>query len=247
MTKLDIHALSDKGLIRDNNEDMVSVGGILLRDDRISLPVDIDEESVFHLLLADGMGGHEHGERASEMLLQHLSQCFQQKMFTVDDIEDQLREQVKLLSDRLNDMAYQEGQQRPMGCTLTGVVWFGGKVYLLNAGDSRTYRFRNPYLRQLTQDQTERGITGRPEASKLLLNCVGGGCFGRLIVEDITDMLLSGDTLLVCSDGLSDMVDDETIEHILAESDDAARDLYQTACDNGGHDNISIILATLKN
>ena len=246
MTKLEITALCDKGPVRDNNEDMVSVGGILLRDNKLSLPVELDEESVFHLLVSDGMGGHEHGERASEMLLQHLINCFQQKIFTPDKIEDQLREQVELLSNELNNMALQENQMRPMGCTLTGIVWFAGKAYLLNAGDSRTYRYRNPYLRQLTQDQTERGLSGNPDDSKLLFNCVGGGSLGHLVVEEVTDSFINDDNLLICSDGISDMVDDALIEQILTDSDDPATEIYQKACENGGFDNISIILATFK-
>ena len=246
MIRMNIQALCEKGLVRDNNEDMVSVGGILLRDEQLSIPIELDEESIFHLLVSDGMGGHEHGERASEMLLQHLCDCFQQKIFTPENFEEQMRNQVLQLSDRLNSIAFEENQQMPMGCTLTGLVWFGGKVYLLNAGDSRTYRFRSPYLRQLTCDQTERGMTGNPNDSKLLLNCIGGGSFGHLIVEDITDKLDIGDTILVCSDGLTDMVDDATIEQIMAESSDLAHDLFDLACENGGYDNISIIVATFK-
>ncbi len=248
MTTLSIQAISDKGPTRGNNEDMLSVGGITLRDNQCSLPLlEIDPEGFFYLLLSDGMGGHEHGERASELLLQHLGNCFKQKIFTPDTIEDQLREQVKLLSDQLNEQAFQENQSRPMGCTLTGVVWYCGKVYLLNAGDSRTYRYRRPYLRQMTQDQTERGMTGNPDDSKLLLNCIGGGSYGRLIVEDIGEKIGPEDVLLICSDGLSDMVDDTVIEQILTESSDPVHDLYNKACENGGIDNISIIVATIKN
>ena len=94
MTKLSIQAICDKGPTRGNNEDMISVSGILLRDNQCDLPsVELDPEGSFFLLLSDGMGGHEHGERASEMLLQHLGDCFKQKIFTPENIEEQLREQ----------------------------------------------------------------------------------------------------------------------------------------------------------
>ena len=102
-----------------------------------------------------------------------------------------------------------------------------------------------PYLRQLSVDQTERGLTGDPEASKYLLNCIGGGSYGRLVVEDITDRLLDGDLLLVCSDGLSDMVNDAAIEAVLGHTDDPLPLLYEMACDKGGYDNISVIVARL--
>jgi len=245
MTRLSIQALCEQGPVRDNNEDMVSVGGILLRNDRLELPVEMDDDSVFHLLVSDGMGGHEQGERASEMLLEHLNEGFRQRLFTLENAEETLCEQVRWVSDELNRQAELEGQERPMGCTLTGVVWLGSRVYMVNAGDSRTYLFRDPYLRQLSVDQTERGLTGDPNASKYLLNCIGGGCYGRLVVEDITDRLLDGDLLLVCSDGFSDMVNDAAMEAVLGQTDDPLPLLYEMACDKGGYDNISIIVARL--
>lgn len=245
MTRLSIQALCEQGPVRDNNEDMVSVGGILLRNDRLELPVEMDDDSVFHLLVADGMGGHEQGERASEMLLEHLNEGFRQRLFTLENAEETLCEQVRWVSDELNRQAELEGQERPMGCTLTGVVWLGSRVYMVNAGDSRTYLFRDPYLRQLSVDQTERGLTGDPNASKYLLNCIGGGSYGRLVVEDITDRLLDGDLLLVCSDGLSDMVNDAAMEAVLGQTDDPLPLLYEMACDKGGYDNISVIVARL--
>ena len=246
MITLEIEGLSKVGMLRTNNEDMVSLGGVLLRDDALSFSIQLDDEGQFYLLLSDGMGGHEFGERASQELLEHLGQCFKDDLFRPESIEDDLRFQVKAFSDQLNRVAAEEGQQKPMGCTLTGVVWSQGKVYLLNAGDSRTYRFRNGILRQLSQDETVRAITGNPFDSKSLLNCIGAGCEGRLHVTDITERLSEGDLLLICSDGLTDMVPDEDIEKVLAESEEPADDLYAMACRNGGVDNVSIILAQIS-
>ena len=245
MMKMDIQAVCRVGIVRDNNEDMISIGGVLLRDDEMAFPVELDDESQFCLFVADGMGGHEHGELASQGLLGYLSDCLKEKVFGVDTIEDDLRDHVKRFSDELNRRAYDEGQQRPMGCTLTGVLWANGKAYLLNAGDSRTYRFRNGILRQLTTDETERGITGNAFAEKWLLNCIGGGAEGRLTVEEITDRLHDGDMLLICSDGLTDMVSDEGIETILSDDPQPAQELYDVACLNGGVDNVSVIVAKL--
>ena len=114
----------------------------------------------------------------------------------------------------------------------------------MNAGDSRTYRYRGGILRQLTTDETERGITGDPNASKLLLNCLGGGCEGHLHVDDLEGKLMPGDILLICSDGLCDMVSDEDIETAISEGATAA-DLYRMACEGGGVDNTSVILAKI--
>lgn len=245
MIKLEIQGLSQVGMVRTNNEDMLSLGGILLRDDELEFPIELDQESQFHLLVSDGMGGHEFGERASQGLLEYLCECFKENRFRPEQIEDDLRFHVKAFSDQLNQQAVEEGQRMPMGCTLTGVVWSQGKVLLINAGDSRTYRYRNGILRQLTQDETVRALTGNPDDSKGLVNCIGAGSSGNLIVEDLTERLSDGDELLICSDGLTDMVPDEDIEKVLDESENPADDLYAMACRNGGEDNVSIIIAKI--
>lgn len=246
MMKLKIQALSKVGLVRDNNEDMLSVGGILVRDDALELPVvELDDESQFNLLVADGMGGHEHGERASQGLLEYLNDCFKNELFYTDTLEEELRSQVRAFSDRLNQEALEEGQARPMGCTLTGFVWSHGKTLLLNAGDSRTYRYRDGILRRITQDDTLRDITSNPFESKALLNCVGGGAQCDLMVVDFGQRLLPNDTILICSDGLTDLLDDEEIETILDESPQPVDELYKAACDRGGIDNVSVIVANI--
>ena len=247
--KLEIHAVNDIGCSRTNNEDMMSVGGILLRDASLELPVEIDDESdsYFYILVSDGMGGHEKGEEASELLLKCISDSFMNGRISPEDAEENLRQLVYEVSCTLNMRGIEENQERILGCTLTGVIWIGAKAYLVNAGDSRTYRLRSGILKQLTTDDTERGITGDENASKLLLNAIGGGSHGRLTVEDITDRIMEGDTILVCSDGLTDMVDDEGIEEILCSNERPAESLVKTANRNGGSDNISVIVAHLEN
>ena len=247
--KLEIHAVNDIGCSRTNNEDMMSVGGILLRDASLELPVEIDDESdsYFYILVSDGMGGHEKGEEASELLLKCISDSFMDGRISPENAEENLRKLVYEVSCTLNMRGIEENQERILGCTLTGVIWIGARTYLVNAGDSRTYRLRSGILKQLTTDDTERGITGDENASKLLLNAIGGGSHGRLTVEDITDRIMEGDTILVCSDGLTDMVDDEGIEEILCSNERPAVSLVETANRNGGADNISVIVAHLEN
>jgi protein phosphatase len=240
--RLGIQAVCDRGLLRDQNEDALSVNGLLLRDDAVDLTVDIPEEGFFYLLVSDGMGGHEKGEEASRFALEEMEEQFSFHHIQPDSFEDDVREAARYINFKLNRAAAEDGQQRPMGCTLTGVVWHYGRIWLVNAGDSRTYRFREGMLRQLTVDDTERGLTGDPEASKLLFNCLGAGADGLMSVEDLGGKLLEGDILLVCSDGLCDMVPDEGIEAALTEGATAS-DLLRLACDAGGADNVSIILA----
>ncbi len=238
--KLSIEALCHKGLVRENNEDALSVGGLFLRDDAITLTLSTPEEGYFFLLVSDGMGGHENGEQASEYTLKTVNQALEDGRIRGESFEDDLRAVIGGVSEDLNAWAAERGQTHPMGCTLTGVIWFDGHIYLVNAGDSRTYRMREGMLRQLTVDETERGLTGDPNASKYLLNCIGGGCEGRLAIDSLDGKLLEGDTVLICSDGLTDMVREEDIE-----GHTSAADLLRMACEGGGVDNISIILATV--
>jgi protein phosphatase len=250
--KIDIQAICDKGRVRENNEDALSIGGTFLRDDAINLTVDVQENSVFYLLVSDGMGGHEKGEEASEITLEELKEQFAMNEIQPKTFSDDMNEAGKYISFKLNNAAYDQGQLKPMGCTLTGVVWHYGKIYLVNAGDSRTYRFRGGILRQLTTDQTERGITGNPQASKALLNCIGGGLTGTILTDDITNKIIDDDVLLICSDGLTDMLTDDEIEALLNEGvttdgmeSGLAEKMKEKACEAGGYDNVSIILAKL--
>ena len=243
--KVEIDALCHKGLVRDNNEDALSVGGFILRDNVTNITVDTPEEGSFYLLVSDGMGGHDDGEEASAFTLNEIKKKFNDKKIGVETFEDDLRNCTHAISLELNRMAAEKGQQLPMGCTLTGVVWHYGRVWLVNAGDSRTYRFRNGMLRQLTIDETERGITGDPNADKFLLYCIGAGQEGRLTIIDMEGKFLEDDIILICSDGLTDMVTDEQLEEALAEGTTAA-DLYRLACEGGGVDNVSVILARIK-
>lgn len=250
--KIDIQAISDKGRVRENNEDAISIGGVFLRDDAMNLTVDVQENAVFYLLVSDGMGGHEKGEEASEITLSELKEQFAMNEIRPETFSDDIYEACKYISLKLNNAAYAQGQAKPMGCTLTGVVWHYGKIYLLNAGDSRTYRFRGGLLKQLTTDQTVRGISGNPLASKALLNCIGAGLNGKILTDDITNKLGENDVILICSDGLTDMLTDDEIEAVLNEgiteqgmAEGLAELLKEKACEAGGYDNVSIILGKL--
>ncbi|MBR5724267.1 MAG: serine/threonine-protein phosphatase [Bacteroidales bacterium] len=243
--RLSIEAVCHKGLVRENNEDALAVGGLFLRDGQVKpITLTTSDDGFFYLLVADGMGGHENGEEASQFALDEIREQLSFHQIQPDSFEDDVREAARYISYKLNSAAAARDQALPMGCTLSGVIWHYGRTWLVNAGDSRTYRFRDGMLRQLTTDETERGITGDPEASKLLLNCLGGGADGRLAVEDLEGKLLEGDQLLICSDGLCDMVSDEEIEAALA-GGAKVDDLFRMACEAGGVDNISIILATI--
>ena len=132
--KIDIQAISDKGRVRENNEDALSIGGVFLRDDAMNLTVDVQENAVFYLLVSDGMGGHEKGEEASEITLSELKEQFAMNEIRPDTFSDDIDEAGKYISFKLNNAASEQGQAKPMGCTLTGVVWHYGKIYLTDRG-----------------------------------------------------------------------------------------------------------------
>lgn len=250
--KIHIQALCHKGMARENNEDAVSIGGVYLRDDSMQLVVDANDNSYFYLLVSDGIGGHEKGEAASEITLDEIKEQLAFFDIKPNTFERDMQEAGHYISYKLNWAAHDQGQEKPMGCTLTGIVWSFGETYLINAGDSRTYRFRDGMLRQLTIDQTERGYTNNPTASKALLNCLGGGIDGKIEVENITGKIVENDLILVCSDGLTDALTDDEIEATLKEglaehcmADGLAEQLKEQAYEAGGYDDISIILAKL--
>ena len=120
--KLQIQAVCHKGLVRDNNEDAVSLGGYFLRDDATSLTVETPSEGFFYLLVADGMGGHEKGEVASQFALDEMQEQLSLHQIRPESFEDDARDAARYINFRLNRLAADQGQEYPMGCTLTGVI-----------------------------------------------------------------------------------------------------------------------------
>lgn len=233
--KLNINAICDRGTTRNNNEDMISVAGIMLRDDKLSIPLEFNDEDSFYLMVSDGMGGHEKGELASSMLLEHLRDCFTMGDISAGEFTDDITRSVRYVSRKLNSLSRSEGQVKAMGCTLSGVVWTGGRLWLVNAGDSRTYLFHEGLIEQLTSDDEN--------SDGLLTNCIGGGLDTVLSVTEITERLQDGDIILICSDGLADVVNDDYLEYFLMNSVSPAEELAEWAMENGSTDNISIIAA----
>lgn len=235
--KLNINAICHRGNVRVNNEDMVSVGGIMLRDKKISTPVEFDDEGCFYLFVADGMGGHEKGGLASSMLQEHLRDCFTIGDISAEGFVDDITRSVRYVCRKLNSISEYEGLTKAMGCTLSGVVWIGGRLWLVNAGDSRTYLYHNGLVKQMTVDDEN--------AEGLLTNCVGAMCDTVLRVTDISANVQDGDIILVCSDGLGDVATADYLECCLLNSNTPAEDLMSWAEDEGASDNISIIAARI--
>ena len=248
--KLRISCVSDVGRVRDNNEDMASIGMYLIRDNSLNIDKEVSENESFCLLVSDGMGGHESGEYASQFTLETLRAFLLDKTLGHHNPVSDLTLKIKNISVSLNIKAREGHQSKAMGCTLTGIVWMQGRTLLVNVGDSRTYRLRDGMLRQLTVDQTlhERDLVPLP-AGKALYNCIGAGCDTEVYIQDISDRLMESDRILICSDGLSDMLEDDVIESLLTKGspEEIAATLIDAAKRNGGVDNITAIVVDVFN
>ena len=127
-----------------------------------------------------------------------------------------------------------------MGTTLVGIIYYQGRYYWINCGDSRLYRLRNGQLQQLSSDHSLNNLTGQTKHSNIITNCIGAGCRNSYLdIYEFTNDFLSGDTYLICSDGLNDMLPDVTICGLLNEGATAA-ELCEAAIAAGGYDNVSV-------
>jgi len=248
---LQIFAVSDKGLIRKHNEDMVLIGSEIFRDGTRQVTIDLTErEKKFFVAIADGMGGHNAGEIASELLLRKIAEKV--KSLRSNLPENELAEKFSLWASEIHSFIIEEGNKDPnrkgMGSTLIGVLFYDRKAYYINAGDSRLYRFRDGLLKQISRDHSFREILGKKDIpSNVIFNSFGGKSNGIFIdFEPVGGKILNGDILLLCSDGLSDMISDDEIEETLTEDKNSINKLLEKAKSNGGKDNISIILIKIN-
>lgn len=241
--KLDVAALSDTGRVRQHNED-----SLLVRPDKRLFAV------------ADGMGGHVAGEVASALAVSTLEEAVTDADGgeTAEGLADRLVRAVQRANERILERGRREPSTRGMGTTLT-VVGFpaspdGNVCALAHVGDSRAYRYREGRLQLLTRDHT--WVQDEVDAGRLHPDEARGHPYANVLsrVLGLPDLagveagvieLDPGDVLLLCSDGLTAMMDDAAIEEVLARHDDldaAAAALVEGANRHGGIDNITVVL-----
>lgn len=247
---LQIVRLSDVGQRRDHNEDAVA------SDAEIGLVV-----------LADGMGGYKAGEVASEIAILTIVAELEEAMSGIEpghiDAVTGMQAESLLLTDavaKANESIYNVSQTQPqcagMGTTLVVGLFTNNKLLVGHIGDSRMYRLRRDEFSQITEDhsllqeQIKSGLI-TPEQAKFSSN--KNLVTRALGIDPTVELELHehdvevGDLYLLCSDGLSDMVEDVdihlTLTALSANLGMAANQLIQMANDNGGKDNISVILA----
>ncbi len=248
--KLEIHAVTDVGRKRSHNED--------------SIASDVDMGIA---IVADGMGGYKAGEVASAICVNTLMEELREALPRIrpgetDEETGYTRETllIKEAIEKANLAIYRAAQSQPqcqgMGTTLVAAAFYEDRVTIAHVGDSRLYRFRDGHLEQITKDHSllqeliDKGFYTPEEArhslsKNLVTRAVG---IDETVSADLQeDLVKTGDVYLLCSDGLTDLVDDEHIDLTLRRYGDtladAATALVRMANENGGKDNISVILA----
>jgi Serine/threonine protein phosphatase len=242
--------LTDTGKVREHNEDTIAF------DADIGL-----------LVLADGMGGYNAGEVASGIAVKTIVNLVREAVDRQDlrarDRESDMSRPSIILRDaihRANKIIYQTARTQPncegMGTTVVAMLFFDNKASIAHVGDSRLYRLRSDKFEQVTMDHSllqelvDRGFYSAEEAQRAANKNYVTRALG---VEPDVDVevqelpVQKGDFYALCSDGLSDMVEDDdihlTISTFGANLENVAQQLIQLGNDNGGKDNISVLLA----
>lgn len=241
-------AKTDVGMKRTHNEDYFSL---------------LEDEQLF--LVADGMGGHASGEVASKMAAEAIQEFFARTRdeeatwpYKMDRqlsyVENRLVVGVKMANQRIYEAALRDLRLKGMGTTIVGGQIVGDKFYIVHVGDSRCYRIRNREIHQMTRDHSllEDYKDAKPNMSdeeqrkfphkNVITRALGMRDTVQvdLHVQDIID----GDVYLLCSDGLSGMIEDERILNVVTKAaalDQAVAELVDAANQAGGTDNITVL------
>lgn len=231
--------VSDVGCVRTNNEDMALAFNEQIRDSSYNLEFEVPEDCRLNAIVADGMGGYENGEVASQIATTAFSEFLQNLPTGLEPAQVILK--LKEWTQIVNNEIISHAQGSGMGCTLSGLFTYEDTAFVINIGDSRTYRQRFGVFKQLTTDHSERNrVSDENVASNLIYNALG--VRGAFI--DVTPMsLVPDDLFLICTDGLTDMISDEDIYNILRDPETGtASELVEAAKVAGGTDNITAII-----
>ncbi len=273
LVEVDLAALSDPGKLRSNNEDHFLVA----RFDRTmqTLVSNLPEgavpprhaETAYGMLVADGVGGAVAGEIASRTAIQALVELVLETPDWIMRLDgDRAREVLQRLERRfqkVREVLLAEAREDPtllgMGTTLTLACSLGADLLTAHVGDSRAYLFHKGRLERLTRDQTmaqsladagaisQEEVATHPSRHVLTSAIATRGAFVQ--VELSRSRLEDGDQLLLCTDGLTEMVAEEAIAGVLSRPGPAARacgSLVDLALEGGGKDNVTVVLARYR-
>ena len=235
-------AKSDVGKLRDTNEDSYYISNV---DDEIKI-----------FILADGMGGYNGGEIASKLAVSTALSYIQTNFANTPKEKEDILNLVKSAMEYANMVVYEKSNNEKeltgMGTTLEVCLIYNNKVYIGHVGDSRIYRIRKEFIRKLTHDHsyvqklvkdgtiTEEEAKNHPKKNMLMKAL---GCTAFLEPDVTVKGFIKDDIILMCSDGLSNMLNDEEIYDIIRQEGAlAAEKLVEKANENGGYDNITAIV-----
>jgi len=231
----------DPGIARDHNEDAIAI-----QED--------DGRGYLLAIVCDGMGGHSAGEVASALAVGVLSEYIESEWGGEKMPDQLLREGFSLANERIDEQAQANPSAHGMGCTCVAVLGVRDRMWVAHAGDSRLYRVHGEEVAQLTVDHTmvqelvdQNLLTPEQAATHpyrgRISRCLGHG--KHKSDASVNEFVLEkGDNLLLCSDGLSDVVPTDEIHALVCQRDvrDASRRLIESANKHGGPDNISAIV-----
>jgi protein phosphatase len=274
----DVAALTDRGRVRSDNEDSFVVVrlGRYMEPVTSNLPEgsmpERHDESGYVMIVADGLGGHEAGEQASRTTLLTAIQLILQSPKWAMRFEDpetrerdirelavRARVYLRGVEAEIRRRVSEDPRLEGMGTTLTGGYTAGAELFVLHIGDSKAYVLRDGALTKITRDHTvaqeyaDLGVIAQEEVARhklghVLTRAVGGG--SNIAQADFHHWpLRDGDRLLLCSDGLTDMVDEEMITGLLLAHPDSAgacRALVDAALAAGGKDNVTVIVSGFR-
>ena len=272
--KIEFGARTDVGKVRKNNEDAYLICRLGRYWEKLesSLPPadlpDRSDEMGYAMVVADGMGGMAAGEVASSMAIRVLVSLvlnaakWAMKLDNPETRNQEIEQAMKRAEtyfEKVDKMLLQHAESFPrlkgMGTTLTGVYSLGADLFVIHVGDSRAYRFRKNELKLMTRDQTMAQLlkdagqvlsesTSR-RLSHTLTSCLGGS-ESQIQLEIHHHQVLDGDRLLLCSDGLTEMINDSDIINVLTKVQDSKKacdSLVDLALERGGVDNVTAVLA----
>jgi protein phosphatase len=263
LSHLNIAAQTHAGMTGKNNEDRYAVTSYQLSES--------DTTPVLFAVVADGIGGHRAGEVAAELAVNHITQVVAES--DARHPKKILEKAIQEASEAIADHAASKPEQQGMGATCACIWVIGNQLYTATVGDSRVYLLRGGRLQQLSTDHTwvqeavEKNII-TPEYARdhpnihVIRRYLGSLTppevdFRMRLYDSETDALAegnqgmpiyAGDTLLICSDGLTDLVWNDEIGEIIRAKDNlkaAAQGLVDTANQRGGHDNTTVVLITV--
>jgi len=260
---LNVAAATHAGMTGKNNEDRYAITSYMVSED--------DPTPVLFAVVADGIGGHRAGEVAAELAVDHITQVIEES--DAHRPQKILTRAIHEASEAIADHASNEPDKKGMGATCACIWIIGDKLYTASVGDSRIYLLRSGRIQQLTTDHTwiqeaiEKNIItpemaydhpnvhvirrylGSPEPPEVDFRLRLYNSEADAIAEGNQGMQLSADdTLLICSDGLTDLVWNDEIAEIIRSKPNlktATQALVDTANKRGGHDNTTIVLVSI--